>query len=181
MNQSEPQVAEVAAAEALPGSNLFRAYTEQQRGSRVQLRYVLVPVMALLVGALGYAVVTFKQEATPYRVETPWGVRTVRRGMSPQDVRGILGQPIGKERRGEQDCYQYGRPTLKVPFYILQTVCYGNARLEEVSERRYNSWVVMEDDAIAPAPLPEWVHERTPPAPPATPAPMPTPPPPATP
>ena len=61
-----------------PRGNLFRAYTEQQRASRFRLRYVLVPVVVLLVAALGYAVVTFKQEATPYRVETPWGVRTVR-------------------------------------------------------------------------------------------------------
>lgn len=162
VSQPEPQVGDIAAVETAPAGSLFRAYTEQQRGPRLQLRYVLVPVMALVVGALGYGVVTFQQEATPFRVETPWGVRTVRRGMSPQDVLGILGQPIGKERRDALDCYQYGRPTLKVPYYTLQTVCYGEDRLQEVSERRYNSWVVMDDDAVAPAPLPEWVHERAP-------------------
>jgi hypothetical protein len=150
-----------------PSKPIFRAYTEQQRPSRFDLRYVLYPAALLLVGVLGKWTVSFRQEATPIRVETAWGLRTVRRGMSPQDVQSLLGQPTSKERRGNQECYQYGRPSIQVPTFILHVVCYEDGKLREVSEKRYNSWVVTQDMAISPAPLE--VEEA--PAPPASPSP----------
>lgn len=146
---------------------IFRAYTEtEQRRSRFKPRYAHYPAALLLIGGLGVWTVSFRQEATPIRVETTWGLRTVRKGMSPQDVQSLLGQPTSKERRGDQECYQYGRPSIQVPTFILHVVCYEDGKLREVSERRYNSWVVTQDMAISPAPLEE---ELAPPASPSEP------------
>ncbi|QRK08824.1 hypothetical protein JQX13_01205 [Archangium violaceum] len=131
---------------------IFRAYTEQQR-VRFNPRILLYPAALLLLIGLGIWTVSLEQEATPIRVETTWGLRTVRKGMSPQDVSGILGQPTSKERRGNQECFQYGRPSIKVESFVLHVVCYEEGKLREVSEKRYNSWVVTQDGAISPAPL----------------------------
>ncbi|WP_257461442.1 hypothetical protein [Archangium lipolyticum] len=141
---------------------IFRAYTEQ-RSPRFQLRYLLYPAALLFILGLGVVVVSYRQEAVPFRLDTYRGLRTVRRGMSPQDVKGILGQPIARERRGNLECFQYGRPSIKVPYYTLHTLCYEDGKLREVSARRYNSWVVTSDGAISPAPL----EEEEPAAPPS--------------
>jgi hypothetical protein len=143
--------------------SIFRAYTEEQRRSRFDLRFVLYPIVALLLLGLGKLVVNFQQEARPIRVDTPWGLRTVRLGMSPKEVSGILGQPVSKERRGNQECYQYGIPSIKVADFVLHVACYEDGKLRDVSQKHYNSWVVTQDGAISPAPIdPE---ELVPPAP----------------
>jgi len=133
---------------ATPQKAIFRAYQEQRR-RRFNPRYLVYPAL-LLIGVLGYWVVSYHQETRPIRVETYRGLKTVHRGMSPQDVSPLLGEPIGKERRGNLECYQYGRPTLKAPSFTLHTVCYEDGKLREVSERRYNSWIVLEDGSVAP-------------------------------
>jgi hypothetical protein len=154
VSQPEPQqMGSIDMGTAQRGT-IFRAYTEQRR-PRFQLRYLLYPAALLLLGGLGVLTVSYRQEATPFRLETHRGLRTVRRGMSPQDVKGILGQPIARERRGNLECFQYGRPSIKVPSYTLHTLCYEDGKLREVSERRYNSWIVTGDGAISPAPLEE--------------------------
>lgn len=146
--------------EPAPQKAIFRAYTEQQR-TRVNRRaLILYPAALVLIIGLGTWTVKFEPEATPFRVETAWGLRTVLKGMSPQEVSGILGQPTSKERRGNQECYQYGRPSIKVASFVLHVVCYEDGKLREVSEKRYNSWVVTQDLAISPAPL---EAEETPP------------------
>lgn len=144
--------------------SIFRAYTdEEQKRSRFDIRYVLYPLAALFLLGLGRLVVTFQQEARPIRVDTAWGLRTVRVGMSPKDVSGILGQPVSKERRGNLECYQYGLPSIRVADFTLHVVCYEDGKLRDVSQKHYNSWVVTQDGAISPAPL-EY-EELAPPAP----------------
>ena len=152
---SQPEHQQTGSVEMGTGQRgpIFRAYSEQQRRSRFGLRHVLFPVALLLVGGLGYAVVTYQQAATPFRLDTYRGLRTVLRGMSPQDVSNILGQPIGKERRGNLECYQYGHPSIKVPYFTLHTVCFEDGKLREASDKRYDSWIVTSDGAIQPAPL----------------------------
>ncbi len=151
---------------------IFTAYSKQQppRSKRMLLLY---PAAVLLLFLLGRWFVSLHQEATPIRVDTAWGLRTVRKGMSPQEVSGILGQPTSKERRGNQECFQYGRPTIKEPSFVLHVVCYEDGKLIEVSEKRYNSWVVTSDMAISPAPLEYELQDEeqpaTPPAPPNAP------------
>ncbi|PTL79442.1 hypothetical protein DAT35_35280 [Vitiosangium sp. GDMCC 1.1324] len=147
---------------------IFRAYTEQQRSRFNRRALLLYPAALALIIGLGIWTVKFEPEATPYRVDTAWGLRTVVKGMSPQQVSGILGQPTSKERRGNLECYQYGRPSIKVESFVLHVVCYEDGKLREVSEKHYNSWVVTQDGAISPAPLE--VEEAAPPAPPAPPS-----------
>ncbi|HEX8439350.1 hypothetical protein [Archangium sp.] len=137
---------------AAEGGNIFHAYTKQPP-SRGGLRYFLYAVALLLLIGLGALFIQIEPEATPYRIETLWGMRTVRKGMSPQEVQGLLGQPTSKERRGNLECYQYGKPTINAPSFTLHVVCYEDGKLREVSEKRYNSWVVTKDGAISPAPL----------------------------
>lgn len=131
---------------------LFSAYTDPRR-IRLRPRHLLYPLGALLVMAVGYVTVTYRSEATPFRMDTYRGLRTVHKGMSPQDVSGILGPPVSREQRGTQECFQYGKPSLKVPSFTLHTLCYEDGKLLEVQQRRYNSWVVTRDGAINPAPL----------------------------
>jgi hypothetical protein len=148
---------------------IFHAYSAQQK-SPGKLRYFLyAAVLPLLIG-LGALFVRIEPEATPFRVETLWGLRTVRKGMSPQEVQGLLGQPTSKERRGNLECYQYGKPTINAPSFTLHVVCYEDGKLREVSEKRYNSWVVTQDGAISPAPLEYNPFPATEPASPASPA-----------
>ena len=148
----EHQQTGAEAAGAAQSEGFFSAYSNQQprRSKRMLLLY---PAAALFLFLVGKWFVSLQPEATPYRVDTAWGLRQVNKGMSPQDVSGILGQPTSKERRGNQECYQYGRPTIKEPSFVLHVVCYEDGKLIEVSKKRYNSWVVTRDMAISPAPL----------------------------
>ncbi|HYO65103.1 MAG TPA: hypothetical protein VEU33_03390 [Archangium sp.] len=150
-------------AGATQDEGFFSAYSKQQprRSKRMLLLY---PAAALFLYLAGSWFVSLQPEATPFRVDTAWGLRQVNKGMSPQDVSGILGQPTSKERRGNQECYQYGRPTIQQPSFVLHVVCYEDGKLIEVSKKRFNSWVVTRDMAISPAPL-EYalpVEEETP-------------------
>jgi hypothetical protein len=145
--------------------SFFHAY-QAQSAPRSLRRYVLSgAVVVLALTGLGRWFVSYRSEATPFRLDTPWGLRTVQKGMSPQEVSGLLGQPVGKEVVGGRECIQYGRPTLRAPTFVLHTVCYEDGKLLEVSQKRYNSWVVLPDGAIAPIVYDD--EESQAPAPPA--------------
>jgi hypothetical protein len=133
---------------------LFTAYTGQPR-VRSKRRYFLYPAAALVIVALGFWTVKFEPEATPFRIETAWGLRIVQKGMTPQEVQSFLGQPTSKERHGNVECYQYGKPTLNAPSFVLHVVCYEDGKLRDVSEKHYNTWVITQDGAMSPAPLEE--------------------------
>lgn len=169
----EHQQTGAGGAGAAQDEGIFTAYSKQapRRPKRLLLLY---PAAVLFLFLVGKWFVALQPEATPYRVETAWGMRQVNKGMSPQEVSGVLGQPTSKERRGNQECFQYGKPTIKEPSFVLHVVCYEDGKLIEVSQKRYNSWVVTQDMAISPAPL-EYelqAEEEKPatPAPPGTPA-----------
>ena len=167
MNPLEQQ-ATIGAALTSSRDGLFSAYTNEQR-QRVTRRQFLATALVLGVfGVLAYAVVTYQPERRPFRVDTYHGLRMVVQGMTPQEVSGILGPPVGRELRGEQECFQYGRPTLKAAGFTLNTLCYVDGKLQDVSARRYNSWVVSRDGSILPAPLePGELEESVLPEPPA--------------
>ena len=80
--------------------SIFHAYTDQRRVPASISGTSCTPVALLLLIGLGALFVRIEPEATPFRVDTLWGLRTVRKGMSPQEVQAILGQPTSKERRG---------------------------------------------------------------------------------
>jgi len=150
-----PSEQQVGVSEAITSSRdgLFSAYSEARR-QRITRRQLLSYGLGVLIfSLLAYVVVTFQPEATPFRVDTYRGLRTVVRGMSPQEVSGILGPPLGREQHGDQECFQYGHPSLKEATFVLHTLCYVDGKLQDVSARRYNSWVVTSDGAISPAPI----------------------------
>lgn len=152
MNPLEQQ-ATIGAALTSSRDGLFSAYTNEQR-QRVSRRQLLATALVLgLFGVVAYGVVTYQPELKPFRVDTYNGLRMVVQGMTPQEVSGILGPPVGREMRGEQECFQYGRATLKAATFTLNTLCYVDGKLRAVSARRYNSWVVSRDGSILPAPL----------------------------
>ena len=160
MNAPEQQV--VAGASLTSSRDgLFSAYTNEQR-QRVTRRQILAATLLLGVfGSLAYVVVTYQPARKPFRVDTYNGVRRVVQGMTPQEVSGILGPPVGREMRGDQECFQYGRATLRAAGFILNTLCYVDGKLQEVSARRYNSWIVSNDGSIVPAPLEPGELEET--------------------
>jgi hypothetical protein len=139
--------------EAIDPANIFRAYQGKGVRSRGLRPYLVALVVLLGLGTLGWRFVSHHSADRHIRVETPWGMRTVRQGMSPADVRPIMGAPATREVRGNQECFQHGRPTIELPSFTLYTLCYEDGALRDVTERRYNAWVVSPDGAIAPAPL----------------------------
>lgn len=152
VSQPEQQVG-VSTVRITSGDDLFSAYTDTRR-RRLTRRQLLTSGLGLVSFAvLAYVALTLQPEATPFRVDTYQGMRTVLRGMTPQEVSGILGPPVGREQRGDQECFQYGRPSLKAASFILTTLCYVDGKLQNMSARRYNSWVVTSDGAITPAPI----------------------------
>ena len=155
VSQPDHQQGPTASAKTGTESNegIFTAYSEQQNPRGTKRRYFLYPAAVLVLLALGLWTVKFEQEAPPIRVDTAWGLRSVRKGMTPQQVQSVLGQPTSKDRNGNVECYQYGKPTLNAPTFTLHVVCYEDGKLRNVSEKRYNSWVITPDGAMSPAPL----------------------------
>ncbi|MFY0573774.1 hypothetical protein ACN28S_04835 [Cystobacter fuscus] len=94
MSQPEQQVG-VSTVRITSGDDLFSAYTDT-RSRRLTRRQLLTYGLGLVFFAvLAYVALTFQPEATPFRVDTHQGMRTVLRGMTPQEVSGILGRPSG--------------------------------------------------------------------------------------
>jgi hypothetical protein len=144
-SQAEPRASQ--------GSAIFHAYQGKESRSGGARRYLLALAVLLALGTLGQRFVAFRNENSFIRVDTPWGMRTVRKGMSPAEVEPVMGSPVTRELRGDVECLQYGRPTINHPRFVLYTVCYEDGELRDISERRYDAWVVTPDGAIAPAPL----------------------------
>ncbi len=153
--QQEPTASAKTGTESTETEGIFTAYSGQQHSRGTKRRYFLYPAAALVLLALGLWTVKFEQEAPPIRVDTLWGLRSVRKGMTPQQVQSVLGQPTSKDRNGNVECYQYGKPTINAPTFTLHVVCYEDGKLRDVSEKRYNSWVITPDGAMSPAPLEE--------------------------
>ncbi|HEX8536315.1 MAG TPA: hypothetical protein VF664_02550, partial [Cystobacter sp.] len=83
MSQPEQQVG-VNGVRITSGDDLFSAYTDTRR-RRLTRRQLLSYGLGLAIFAvLAYVAVTFQPEATPFRVDTHQGLRTVQRGMTPQ-------------------------------------------------------------------------------------------------
>jgi hypothetical protein len=74
-----------------------------------------------------------------FRVMTPQGFRVLAKGMTAQDVRGLLGAPIAAERDAEgNDCLIYGRPTEKAAQFTGYAACYKDGVLQRVSQREFS-------------------------------------------
>lgn len=90
-----------------------------------------------------------------YRVVTPKGFATVRRGMSSAQVKDTLGGPIATERGAEGlECFQYGKPTLKAPEFTLYSACYQDGHLKHFSSKQYAASKIDPAELPTPAPAP---------------------------
>lgn len=104
----------------------------------VALMAALVPVV-LGVGFWSLA----KNEEQTFRLVTPQGIKSVRGGMTADQVVALLGRPITLERddRGAE-CYRYGQPNFINPQFLIYKVCYEGGKLRDVTQHKFSAWSV---------------------------------------
>jgi hypothetical protein len=136
---------------------IFRAFQERKPSRR---RWVVLAALPVVAGLAGWALT--QGQAGALQVATPRGVKTVRRGMSPQQVVGILGKPLTLVRSadGLSDCYRYGTPSLTKEKFLVYSACFESGELQDVTVRHYEAWdldpsilPVMESAPAAPTPV----------------------------
>ncbi len=141
----------VAEQGAPTGGNLFSAFQAQSRAPN--RRWLIALAVPLLGGLAAWA--SLQGRPASVHIITPNGIRVVSLGMSQQEVLGRLGKPIGRESRaGGLECFQHGMFSLLEPVTTINTVCYLDGVLKEVTTRRYSMWEVGQDGAFMPAGVP---------------------------
>jgi hypothetical protein len=151
-NSAEPSLTAETGAALPPG--LFTAFQEKPT-RRLGLRIGLLVGTVVLLGFVGNNLLR-REQLRPYRLINAQGnVKTVYNGMSAQQVDTIMGVPLTRETLSGMECFQYGRPTLKDPTFLLFSICYVDGKVETVKARRFNSWVVSPNGTMAPAPAEE--------------------------
>lgn len=125
---------------------IFRAFIERRVSPHLRWFLVAVPVVA----AGGLWALT-RAHADLAQVITPRGIVTVRRGMSPEQVKGILGKPLTVHRGadGLTECYRHGQPTLGTPTFRVYSACYEEGELRSVTVKHFEAWGM---DTAVPVP-----------------------------
>ncbi len=156
-NTPEPSLTAETGAALPPG--LFTAF--QEKPTRYfGLRIGLLVCAVVFLGFVGNNLLR-REQLKPYRLINAQGnVKTVYHGMTTPEVDKVMGIPLTRETLSGMDCYQYGRPTLKDPTFLLFSICYVEGKVETVKVRRYNSWVVTPNGTMAPAPAEELTLEE---------------------
>lgn len=123
---------------------LFAAFRKQ---SPRRARWALLAIPAAGLFTWGLA-----QEVSPRPLLVLPGYRMVNEGMTPEEVRGLLGHPFDVERSHERgrECYRYGRPSFELPVFPIYALCYEDGKLQDVKVRYYNAWLVDPDQASTP-------------------------------
>jgi hypothetical protein len=94
--------------------------------------------LALSVGMLaagGWMVVYPTQHE--FSIVTPLGIRVVRKGMSSEEARKMLGSPLSVERVGGRECKRYGMPNLTSESFAVHRLCTEAGKVVEVREERF--------------------------------------------
>lgn len=121
-------------------SPLFRSVLERRRERR--WHFWGIAVCAVLT--LGGVILSGRDAMTV--VATKRGFRLVQRGMTPVEVKGILGAPLASTRNEQgAECFHYGRPTLDTPSFVLYQACYENGQLVDMTRRQYSATSVGSD------------------------------------
>ncbi|MCP3137030.1 hypothetical protein LXT23_06750 [Pyxidicoccus sp. QH1ED-7-1] len=137
----------MSTTEAVPShdsSALFTAFQEGGRASRGRGSWGLALLAASVpvVLAVGFWVLAQAEETT-YRLITPNGIKSVRGGMTTDQVGALLGRPITLERdETGADCYRYGQPNFVNPQFLIYSVCYESGKLRDVKQHKYSAWSV---------------------------------------
>lgn len=123
---------------------LFEAFRKQ---SPRRARWALLAIPAAGLFAWGLA-----QEVSPRTLLALPGLRKVHEGMTPEEVRGLLGHPFAVERSHEsgKECYRYGRPSFERPVFPIYALCYEDGKLQDATVRYYNAWLVDPEQASTP-------------------------------
>ncbi len=124
---------------------LFSAFQQPKPSRR---RWMVLAALPLVAGVAGWVIT--RGQAGVIQVATNRGIKTVRVGMSPQQVVGILGKPITLVRSsdGLSDCYRYGSPSLKKKEFLVYSACFASGELQDVTLRHYEAWDL--DPSILP-------------------------------
>jgi hypothetical protein len=115
-------------------------------------RWPLLVGALLFMAAASWAVTQHSEGATD--IITRHGFKTVRPGMSEQQVHSLLGRPLATDEERGKDCYRYGMPTMETPSFVLYSVCFEDGKLRDVEQRRYSSWDMTKPGEMKPPPEP---------------------------
>ena len=158
---------DVSATETNPqadaATGLFTAF--QKEGKVPRGRWAGALLAALVPVVLGVGLWTIaKGEEKTFRIVTPSGFKSMRGGMTADQVRAVLGRPITLEREASgAECYRYGTPNLVNPQFLIYSVCYEDGKLRDVTTLKYSAWNVDPatgtydapgEEPAAPAPVP---------------------------
>jgi hypothetical protein len=129
---------------------LFHAFrVEPER--RKRWPFVVLGALLLAVPA-GWALTQHPEGATD--IITRHGFKTVRQGMSEEQVHSLLGRPLASDLARGEGCHRYGMPTMDTPSFILYSVCFEDGKLREVTQRRYSAWDMTKPGEVLPPPEP---------------------------
>ncbi|MCY1018108.1 outer membrane protein assembly factor BamE [Pyxidicoccus sp. MSG2] len=143
-----------AVALAADSTGLFTAF--QNDGRPVPRgRWALALLAALFPVVLGVGFWTLaKNEEHTFRLVTPQGIKSVRGGMTADQVVALLGRPITLEQDATgAECYRYGTPNFINPQFLIYKVCYEDGKLRDVTQHKFSAWSV--DPATGTFAVPE--------------------------
>ncbi|HLT29050.1 MAG TPA: hypothetical protein VK013_03350 [Myxococcaceae bacterium] len=107
-------------------------------------------VWLIVVAVVGYG--SYKAVFAPssgVRAVTPYGLFTLRDAMPRADVDRALGGPIAQESgTSDNGCLLYGQPVPESSGFSLYRVCYEQGRIAQVSESRFESFGINEQNEI---------------------------------
>jgi hypothetical protein len=142
-----------AVPSASDSTGLFTAFKDDGRPVP-RGRWALALLAALFPVVLGVGFWTLaKNEEHTFRLVTPQGIKSLRGGMTADQVVALLGRPITFEQdeRGA-DCYRYGTPNFINPQFLIYKVCYEDGKLRDVTQRKFSAWSVEPETGTFAAP-----------------------------
>ena len=94
-------------------------------------------------------------------VVTPYGLKTVAPGWTPEQVTRSLGRAVSIEKgQGDLECRRYAQPTVKSETVAVYTICFRGGKLVTVAEQPFGLWKLKKDGTLGP------MKEPPPPGPP---------------
>ncbi|MFP2907729.1 hypothetical protein ACLESD_22310 [Pyxidicoccus sp. 3LFB2] len=128
----------------IPSSSggLFTAFQEGRPAPRGRWALALMAALVPVVLGVGFWAIAQGEEQT-YRLVTPGGIKSVRGGMTSDEVVALLGRPITLERADDgAECYRYGQPNFINPQFLIYKVCYEGGKLRDVTQHKFSAWSV---------------------------------------